>query len=122
MRRTDSGSAESAEKTPAPRRRGSEASDRQIHAAVKEQRRIEVDLPSGPISGYVMGMDDYHWVIAASSGQTYLVHKSAPCLVVTSVTIAEDPDATPDLMTKVDAFRRWVLKHVYNHTLEAAAV
>lgn len=50
-------------------RRGSDASDRQIaNAAMRGRRVIFMWLATQPrheIQGYVVGMDDYHWLVAS---------------------------------------------------------
>jgi len=57
-------------------------SNRQIAQSVKDGRRISVRVEGEVITGYVGGMDDYHWLIVAPTDDggvtTTLIHKSAP--------------------------------------------
>lgn len=53
---------------PARQRRGSEVSDKQIAQAAMNGRRVTFRFvstqPSQEVTGYVVGMDDYHWMVA----------------------------------------------------------
>lgn len=70
----------------ATERRGSAASDKQVHRAVKEWQKIIFFPQMGPtVEGWVIGLDDYHWVVFDTHGHTVLVHKSCPSLRITDV-------------------------------------
>lgn len=81
-----------------PRKTGSAMSDKQIARAAVEGRKIV--FYSGvlmPVEGYVVGMDDYHWLIATPSErdlgvQTALVHKTCPLVSFTGEFLAGEID------------------------------
>jgi sRNA-binding regulator protein Hfq len=62
--------------------RGSSVSDKQMGRAAAEGTQVVMFLASGTdISGYVVGMDDYHWLLASVSEGlriVHLVHKTCP--------------------------------------------
>lgn len=71
------------------RKTGSAMSDKQIARAAVEGRKLvfrtEVLVP---MEGYIVGTDDYHWLVACPSQenqgvQTTLVHKSCPLVTFT---------------------------------------
>ncbi len=97
---------------PRAERRGSQASDSQIYAAVRYGRSVSVVVPDkGLIYGLVMGMDDYHWVI--TDGQdVHLVHKSNPCLTITDRTLGHHP-RRESIESMVAPFRSKVMRDVY---------
>jgi hypothetical protein len=76
---------------------GSHMSDKQMaRAAVQGQRLIFRTGVEMPVEGYVVGMDDFHWLIATPSNprepvMTVLVHKSCPLVSFTPVHL-EDED------------------------------
>lgn len=60
------------------RRSGAFMSEKQIARAVVKGQRLTFISAVGELSGYVIGMDDFHWLILCSSDTNpYLVHKSA---------------------------------------------
>lgn len=77
-------------RTVTKKRFGSAMSDKQIARAAVEGRKLI--FRTGvliPLGGYVVGMDNYHWLIAApsegdTSVQTSLIHKSCPLVTFTS--------------------------------------
>lgn len=67
----------------ARRKTGSAMSDRQVGRAAVEQRKLRFHGTSAHLTrdGYLVGMDDFHWLIAVpdmASGYLTLVHKTCP--------------------------------------------
>lgn len=78
---------------------GSSMSDKQIaRAAVEGRRLIFRTVAFTPLDGYVVGMDDYHWLIASIGEEltdpvfTTLVHKTCPLVSFTDTYLADEPD------------------------------
>lgn len=64
-------------------RSGSFMSDRQIGRAAAEGQRLIFITLVGPVSGYVVGADDFSWLVATVASTVdrpgvVLVHKSCP--------------------------------------------
>lgn len=103
----------------ASERRGSTASDKQIWRAVAEERFVRFhsfsDYP--PVDGWVMGLDDYHYVVAQGDGSVLLVHKACPVVTITGNTLA---DQTPAVQKRVRSltgpFRLWVEREFFNRS------
>ncbi len=91
------------------RTRGSDFSDRQIYAAVRDQRRVTI----GGYEGLVIGMDDYHLgLVTIERGETVLIHKTAdPIVIGESVADVLKYRAARDAARP---FRDWVLRNVFN--------
>lgn len=77
---------------------GSAMSDKQIaRAAVDGQRLIFRTGAWTPLDGYVVGMDDYHWLIASPGElgepvETTLVHKTCPLVSFTDTYLKDEPE------------------------------
>lgn len=78
---------------------GSAMSDKQIaRAAVNGQRLIFRTGAWTPLDGYVVGMDDFHWLIASPgdlTGEpvtTTLIHKTCPLVSFTDTYLADEPE------------------------------
>jgi hypothetical protein len=84
--------------TKVAKKTGSAMSDKQIaRAAVQGQRLIFRTVAFTPMDGYVVGMDDYHWLIASPGEQgepveTTLIHKTCPLVSFTDTYLADEPD------------------------------
>jgi|SRR5882757_1653680 len=78
---------------------GSVMSDKQMaRAAVEGRRLIFRTVAFTPLDGYVVGMDDFHWLIA-SPGElehepvfTTLVHKTCPLISFTDTFLVDEPE------------------------------
>lgn len=110
-------------------RRGSEVSDKQIAQAAINGRRVTFRFlstqPSQEVTGYVVGMDDYHWMVAtvvpseerkANEPPVFnaLVHKSRVDIIrlwpVSSIDAEDEPVQT--LLHQVGgAFWRYCERH-----------
>jgi len=86
---------------------------------VRDERPVTVTFPTGEkVMGYVMGADDYHWVVVDHDLKVHLVHKSAPCLSIESdLSLALDrhPNAE-EIRTMTESFRRWVQENHFHDT------
>lgn len=100
-------------------RRGSSASDKQVAWAVKDALAVAFHVFPGepPVFGWVMGMDDYHWVVcspAASHGvgvEIVLVHRSCPEVRITSVGLDTVDDLTAlEVRKRVDRFQQYIMQ------------
>jgi hypothetical protein len=57
-------------------------SSKQIARAAVDRRRLRFNLYGNiPVEGYVVGMDDYHWLISSGEDPTMLVHKGSTMTV-----------------------------------------
>lgn len=91
-------------------RRGSTFTDKQIAFSVRERRAVRAHLLGGveAVSGWVCGMDDYHWGVVDGKGDVHLVHKSS------SITITRESVELPSEAEAVVApFRdsEWMKAH-----------
>lgn len=85
--------------TKVAKKPGSGMSDKQIaRAAVEGRRLIFRTVAFTPLDGYVVGMDDFHWLIA-SPGEldhepvfTTLVHKTCPLVSFTDTFLVDEPE------------------------------
>ena len=67
------------------RRRGSAASDKAMFFAAKDGRLITAYMPGGDeIEGYLCGVDDYHWTLVTTDGDTVLIHKTIPAVRISA--------------------------------------
>lgn len=89
-------------------KRGSTFSDKQIAKTVRDGKAIEFSLVDGvSLTGWVYGMDDFHWGVVDGGGRTHLVHKAA----ATRVSILDSEGAPPAVVTEVAGrFRDYVMK------------
>lgn len=77
---------------------GSAVSSKQIAWAAVNHRLVRFSTLVGDRSGYVIGQDDFHWIIATvpqegSAHQTELIHKgSAAIVTITDHTLEAEPD------------------------------
>jgi hypothetical protein len=107
---------QTAEAPPKGARRGSSFSDRQIAQTVKDGTAVRVTTlgDDGPesITGWVFGMDDFHWGIVDGHGNKYLVHKTAPSLqIVDYPTLGTYAEKRDEIEALVEPFRRSVLRN-----------
>lgn len=98
-------------------RRGSASSDRQIARAVKERLRVTFQIANYPaVSGWVCGVDDYHWVVATEQGTTLLIHKSCPLVTITTTSLDDanlKRGALESITQATEPFRNRVLADHY---------
>lgn len=98
-------------------RRGSNASDKQIAHAVADSRQVQVGVNGSTINGYVMGMDDYHWVVVDTKTTVHLVHKSAPLFTIGRRTLSDELQTVQDELTPMLApFQQFVLRELLGQT------
>jgi hypothetical protein len=81
---------------------GSSMSTKQLARTVQDGRMVTFIHQVGERTGYLCGMDDFHWMIVTPECRTHLIHKgSAPF-------IDPAPDATYRSEPNVDALERIV--------------
>jgi hypothetical protein len=105
------------------RPRGSEMSSKQLARTVVHGRKVTFRFPTGdPISGYLGGMDDFHWlVVAPESGLKHLIHKGSACIITLADTHTYESEPLRDQMEKViGPFRRYVEEVFFGRTSPAS--
>lgn len=93
------------------RPRGSEMSNKQLARTVLHGRMITFRFPTGEsITGYLCGMDDYHWmVVTPESGLKHLIHKGGASVVTLADTSSYESEPLRDEMEEViGPFREYV--------------
>jgi len=82
---------------------GSTVSTKQIAWAAVNGRSVTFTTSVGEYSGYVIGMDDYHWVVADPTEnhfKTRLIHKGlAPVVTVTERLLDEETQQVASAIT-----------------------
>ncbi len=97
------------------RKPASAASEKQMAHAAKSRKRVSVVLPDGSkVSGYLVGADNYHWVLLSADGHTHLVHKTAPAVTIEKMSIENDPDAA-SIASSIEGYRSSVLVDYFKH-------
>lgn len=104
---------------------GAAVSTKQIAHAVKAERLVEVWYsPDTWFSGYIIGADDYHWIVIDLDLGVNLVHKSGSRLRIhPKRTIESEPQSLQSQIRQLtDPFRRAVLKQHFSQeaTTDAA--
>jgi len=101
-------------------RRGSMTSDREIAFAVRTGQLVTFHPAVGePVTGYVCGMDDFHWkAIVPSDNSVHLIHKSAPVVRVHPEPTYDQETNKDDLEKVVSAFRAWVMRTFFQQAEE----
>lgn len=96
-------------------RRGSTQSDRQIAFAVRDGKMVTVTISTGEkVTGYVFGVDDFHWLIITPHVETLMVHKSAPSVLIHQKSTLDAAHA--EVQTLVSHFRSSVLRDYFKTT------
>jgi len=107
-------------------RRGSSATDKQIYAAVKDEKIVTFVLANGHrITGFVMSVDDFHWVVyEPRHSRVTSVHKTCPYFFVPdqAETISDFPAEAEEIRKRTAAFQDYVLKNHYHHSQDLQSV
>lgn len=105
-------------------RLGATTSNKQLARTVVDGRLVTFHLPGGlePITGYVCGMDDFHWMVVTGTLEKHLIHKGAAPLITLSdeSTFASEHDRE-SLEGVVGPFRRWVEAEFFGRSPVASA-
>lgn len=97
--------------SPRTARRGSHFTDRQIAQSVRDGRVVEIHTVVSSQSGWIFGADDFHWGIVDRMGSTCMVHKTAPSLRVTDITLEMQPQDVRDLVEPiVKSYRESIMR------------
>lgn len=102
--------------------RGSMFADKQMYQAVKDLRAVEIwTAEGGPaVTGFIYGMDDYHWGLVDCTGLTMMVHKTASLVRFLGYTLDALPrDQQDKVLPVVQPFRNRVLREVFNQQTSA---
>lgn len=59
-------------------------STKQLARTVLDGRKVTFNLGFEVVTGYLCGMDDFHWAVITPHAQVHLVHKSAPLASIES--------------------------------------
>lgn len=71
--------------TPTRAKQGSTMSSKQLAMTVVKAQQITITTSTGDVvSGYLGGMDDFHWMVVDLNADVVLVHKSAPKIEINS--------------------------------------
>lgn len=94
----------------ADKARGSAMSSKQLARTVLHGRAVTFRFASGePITGYLCGMDDFHYMIVTPQGQKHLIHKGSASIITLADTPSyESEPLLPDLEKIVGPFRTHV--------------
>ncbi len=92
-----------------PARRGASLSDKQVAYSVRDGCPVTAYLDGhGPVTGYIYGADDYHWVLVTSDLDRFLIHKSTHLMFGREDTYAGER-RHDELEQLVGPYRAWVL-------------
>jgi hypothetical protein len=85
-------------------------SSKQLARTVMHGRAITFRFPSGEdITGYLCGMDDFHWMVVTADCQKHLIHKGSASVITLADTDSYDSEPRRDEMEEViGPFRRFV--------------
>lgn len=94
----------------APRRVGSSMSNKQLARTVLDGKPVTFRFAKDDqVTGYLCGMDDFHWLIIESSGEKHLIHKgSAPRITLGDSASYADEANIKILEQVIGPFRRYV--------------
>lgn len=93
-------------------------SSKQLAHTVMDGKQVDFHLTGGMVvSGYLAGMDDYHWMVIDPQGKVSLVHKGSAILVQpwTRETYSTEVAKT-DLEAVIQPFRKWVGRHFFGRS------
>lgn len=104
-------------------------SAKQMIQAALVGRKLQFAVSTGTTrSGYLVGMDDYHWLVASPSAETssvnlYLLHKgSVPEVLFTTALLDSEPSTVGDAVRQVgDPFFSWCARHAANRNTSSLA-
>jgi hypothetical protein len=100
--------------------RGSALSTKQMAKTVVEGRIVEFHMPDASVhSGYLCGMDDYHWMIINREMVKSLIHKAgAPRIVLPDVDSYDEipPEIRDKMEVLVAPFRDYVQRTYFGRT------
>lgn len=63
-----------------------------------------------PITGYLCGMDDFHWMVVTPQGEQHLIHKSAARVDLHTTSSYDDESLREDLDRVVLPFRDFLVR------------
>lgn len=99
--------------TRRPKVSGSHVSTKQMAYAAVRRVKVSFAGPFTSISGYVVGQDDYHWLVAVphqEGVQVSLVHKGSAAVVTITETLLDDAEAS-SVVSRVEEIGRSFWDH-----------
>jgi hypothetical protein len=104
------------------RPRGSDMSSKQLARTVLHGRAVTFRFPSGDaVTGYLCGMDDFHWMVVTSDGLKHLIHKGSASVITMADTPSYNSEPLCDEMEAVvGPFRRFVEEVLFGRTPSAS--
>jgi hypothetical protein len=86
-------------------RMGSSVSTKMLARAAVEGRRLHFRLtPSWLITGYLVGMDDFHWIIVGMGEdllRLQIIHKSVPAVEISDARLNTEPEEVVKKVTEI---------------------
>lgn len=94
----------------ADKARGSAMSSKQLARTVLHGRAVTFRFATGdPITGYLCGMDDFHYMIVTPEGQKHLIHKGSASIITLADTPSYESEPCHTALEKVvGPFRTYV--------------
>lgn len=68
---------------------------------VLDGKKITFDFGFASVTGYLCGMDDFHWMVVTSDGQQHLIHKGQTPLISLGPDKTYDAEPSKDRLEKV---------------------
>lgn len=97
------------------RAKGASMSSKQLARTVLHGRLLTFRLLTGDsITGYLCGMDDFHWMVVTGEGQKHLIHKASAGLITLADTASFEEEPLRDELEKiVGPFREFVQRSFF---------
>lgn len=73
-------------------------------------------LVGDPITGYLCGMDDFHWMVVTSRGTKHLIHKASAPVIDFGVCQYDEEPNHPVLEQIVAPFRNFVASEFFGRS------
>lgn len=105
------------------RRSPSHLSTKQLARTVMDGRRVTFRVGTDEaFTGYLCGMDDFHWMIVTPMAEKYLIHKaSTPAVQISDESTYSSEICHRQLEEVVGPFRRWVEDEIFGRRASASA-
>ena len=105
-------------------RSGAGLSTKQMARTVVDGRAVTFTLVNSvEVSGFLCGMDDYHWMVVTPAGQRHLVHKAAAILITFADSCSYRSEQRHSALEEIVApFRRFVERDLMGREIEMESV
>lgn len=82
-------------------------SSKQLARTVLDGKKVTFRVANEePVTGYLCGMDDFHWMVLTADGEQHLIHKTAPMISLSSVATYADEPGREQMEKIIGPFRR----------------